>query len=270
MKHRAGDTEWIKSFYDSAAGWWGESWYEGQNLAGRLKIVQQFAPAADQRILELAAGTGETAAYLCDHGYPVLAVDLARKNIELMRKYQATRPNLRVLEGDILELSLSERFPTVCMFESFGFGADREQQALLRKIDAEWLSPGGVLILDVYNAFGPIRASGSRHELDRLENVPGSVDMIEYSYYDPVNSRWIDIWEPKQDPQNRKMQSIRCYTPADFLLLAQGCGLAIEAMLYNSQPFAFDAGEITYGDELFDPSAVDASYAYTVVMRKRR
>ncbi len=104
MKHKEGDTEWIKSFYDAAVEWWGESWYDGENIKGRLDIVKKYASEKDERILELAAGTGETAAYFCDNGYSVLAVDICRKNIELLTNIQKERPNLQVAEGDFLKI----------------------------------------------------------------------------------------------------------------------------------------------------------------------
>jgi len=267
MKYKEGDTEWIKSFYDSAVEWWGESWYDGENLKSRLDIVKKFASVKDKRILELAAGTGETAAYFCDHGYSVFALDICRRNIEIMTNLQKERPNLRVAEGDFLKISLNEQFPTVCMFESFGLGSDKEQQQLLKKVSEKWLIPNGILILDVYHPFGPIQASGTKRELDKLENIPGSVDMTEYSNYDPIKSRWIDIWEPKNDKESRKIQSIRCYAPADFILLAENCGLSIEKMLYNGKEFGHKSTEIV-SDNIFSLDGDNRNYSYTVIMKK--
>ena len=268
MKHKEGDTEWIKSFYDAAVEWWGESWYDGENLKSRLDVVKKYASETDKRILELAAGTGETAAYFCDNGYLILAVDINHKNIEIITILQKERPNLRVTEGDFLKIHINERFPTICMFESFGLGSDKEQQQLLRRVNEEWLTPNGIMILDVYHPFGPIQASGTKRELDRLENIPGSVDMTEYSYYDPIKGRWIDIWEPKSDIKSRKIQSIRCYTPADFILLAESSGLAIEKMLFNSKEFNYESTEIV-SENIFNLDGDDRNYAYTVIMRKR-
>jgi SAM-dependent methyltransferase len=267
MKHQDGDTEWIKSFYDSAAAWWGESWYDGENLKGRLDLVDQCACKTGKKILELAAGTGEMAAYFCDHGYDVLAVDISHKNLELMAGFQAQRPNLRIAEGDFLKIQIDEQFPIVCMFEAFGIGSDREQQQLLKRVSGEWLTADGVLILDVYHPYGPIRGSGIRRELDRLPHVPGSVDMTEYCYYDPIKSRWIDIWEPKNDPKSRRVQSVRCFTPADFLLLAQNSGLRVEKMIFNGKEFDHESPEIVT-ENIFDLGGRIRILAYTVVMRK--
>ncbi|MEW6403127.1 MAG: class I SAM-dependent methyltransferase [Chloroflexota bacterium] len=265
MNQKEGDRDWIKSFYAAAAEWWGVSWYDGENLDSRLDIVKKYASEKDKRILELAAGTGETAAYFCDHGYSVLAVDICHKNIELMLSIQKERPHLQIMEGDFLKIHIQEQFPTVCMFESFGFGSDQEQQRLLRRISGDWLTPNGVLILDVYHPVGPIGADGTKRELDKLENIPGSVDMTEYSYYDPIKSRWIDIWEPRNDKESAKTQSLRCYTPADFILLVENCGLSIEKMLYNGQEFDYETTEVV-SDDLFND---DRNYSYTVIMRKK-
>ena len=267
MKHQEGDTEWIKSFYDAAVEWWGESWYDGENLKSRIDIVKKYACDTDKRILELAAGTGETAAYFCDNGYRVFAVDISPKNIELMTRLQKGRPNLQVAEGDFLTIRINEQFPTICVFESFGLGSDKEQQKLLKRVHDEWLMPNGILILDVFHPFGPIRASGSKQELNKLENIPGSVDMTEYSYYDPIKGRWIDIWEPQNDKNSRKIQSIRCYTPADFILLAESSGLAIEKMLYNGNEFDEKRIDIV-SENIFDLDGDERNYAYTVIMRK--
>lgn len=265
MNNKIGDIAWISSFYDAAAGWWGESWYEGEGLEHRLEIVKRYANITEKRILELAAGTGETAAFLCDHGYTVVAVDISHNNFELMSNFQKKQPNLQMREGDILEVDIQERFPTVCMFESFGFGSDQEQQRLLKRISENWLIPDGVLILDVYHPMGPILAAGKKQELDKLENVAGSMDMTDYSYYDPIKSRWIDIWEPKNEKENKRMQSIRCYTPADFILLAGSCGLSIEKMIFCDKEIDFENPEVTT-ENVFTTD--EGSYSYTVILRK--
>ncbi len=266
MNHRVGDFEWIKSFYDAAANWWGESWYEGENLENRLDIVRKYASKKEKRILELAAGTGETAAYFCDHGYTVVAVDISHLNFELMSIFQKNQPNLQVVEGDFLKVDIKERFPTVCMFESFGFGSDQEQQQLLKRISENWLTPNGVLILDVYHPVGPILSAGKKQELDKLENVAGSVDMTEYSHYDPIKSRWIDIWEPKNNKEDKRIQSIRCYTPADFILLAKDCGLSIEKMIFCGKEIDHENPEVTL-ENVF--AINNGSYSYTVILRKK-
>ncbi len=44
------------------------------------------------------------------------------------------------------------KFDAVCLFQSFGMSTDQKQRSPLRRI-AEWLAPGGVVIMDVYHPF---------------------------------------------------------------------------------------------------------------------
>lgn len=265
MKHDAGSTDWIEAFYTAAVEWWGESWYEGENLADRLALVQCYG--VGKRVLELAAGTGETAAYLCEHGYSVHATDLCDANIALMKRMQSKYPKLQVSQGDHHSVSLPGGFGTVCMFEAFGIGTDAEQRVLLRRIASEWLSDDGVAILDVYHPYMPIRANGTSLRLDRLPDVPGSVDMTEYSKYDPMHGRWIDVWEPRNKPEASRIQSIRCYTPADLLLLLEGTGLSVRALLFKGKELNWASNEVSDANP-FDNE--DRQYSYVAVLGKAR
>ncbi|MBN2383340.1 hypothetical protein JXQ70_10690 [bacterium] len=98
--------------------------------------------------------------------------------------------------------------------------------------------------------------------LERLDHVPGSVAMTEYCYYDGLKSRWIDIWEPVQDKSRARVQSIRCYTPADLFLLLEGTGLKTHAILYQGKLIDFEHTEIR-PDLLY--SDTNGSYTYTAM-----
>ncbi|MDX9954278.1 MAG: class I SAM-dependent methyltransferase [Anaerolineae bacterium] len=266
MNHYIEDRTWIKEFYDAAAEWWGFSWYEGENLQPRLERVERFAGSPPKRLLELAAGTGETAAFLAAAGYAVTALDLSAKNYELMSQVAAKYPLLTALQGDYLTAAIPGTFDAVCLFESFGLGSDREQRQLLQRIAAEWLAPGGVIIMDVYHPFGPIRLAGTAQSLDRLEDVPGSVDMTERSYYDAVLGRWIDEWEPVENIAAARRQSIRCYTPADLLLLLEGTGFEISHAEFAGQAFDPAPAQVSVAELLQD---FQTDYTYTVILRRK-
>lgn len=237
MVHDVGDRSWIKAFYDSAAEWWGESWYEGENLRPRLNLVERCIGKAPKNLLELGAGTGETAAFLAAAGYRVTAVDISDKNYTLLSRIEKEQPSVNAIQGDYFSAFVPGKFDAVCLFENFGMGTDAEQRKLLKRISSEWLVPGGVVLMDVYHPFGPIRNAGSSQSLDRLENVPGSVDMTERSYYDAVLGRWIDEWEPVGMAAETRRQSIRCYTPADLLLLLEGSGLSLVRAEFAGESF---------------------------------
>jgi hypothetical protein len=179
-----------------------------------------------------------------------------------MQEMKTKRPSLQVVEGDFLKVRIKEKFPTICMFETFGMGSDQDQKKLLKRISKNWLSDGGVLILDIYHPSGPIRAAGQKRILDRLENVPDSVAMTEYSYYDGIKNRWIDIWEPLNN--KARIQSIRCYSPADLFLLLEGTGLTLQKLLYKGQEIDFESDEIKKENAFEDCERI---FYYTAILR---
>jgi hypothetical protein len=87
--------------------------------------------------------------------------------------------------------------------------------------------------------------------LSRLPDVPGSLEMIERCHYDPVNGRWIDEWQPIASPKNGLAQTLRCYTPADLLLLLEGTGLRLEHVEIGDKSINPITNEILPSAELF-------------------
>jgi SAM-dependent methyltransferase len=266
MKQELNDREWVKAFYDSAAEWWGESWYEGENLKPRLEMVERLIGKAPKKLLELGAGTGETSAFLAAAGYSITAVDLSAKNFDLLAAVSKKYLNVTPVQGDFLTVPLAGHFDAVVLFETFGMGSDADQRSLLNRIAAEWLAPGGVVLMDVYHPCGPIKNAGTEQLLDRLENVPGSVDMTERSFYDAVLGRWIDEWEPVQDKQALRRQSVRCYTPADLLLLLEATPFKVAKAEFCAEPFDVQPGFITHDSSLLD---FQQNYAYTVLLTRK-
>jgi SAM-dependent methyltransferase len=265
MAHRVGDRSWVTAFYDSAVEWWGDSWYEGENLKPRLEQVERFAGKAPRNLLELGAGTGETAAFLAAAGYRITAVDISKRNYALLSRIGRQYPGVTALKGDFLAVNIPGQFDAVCLFETFGMGTDAEQRHLLHRIGSEWLAPEGIVIMDVYHPFGPIRKAGSAQSLDRLEHVVGSVDMTERSFYDAVLGRWIDEWEPVGNVAEARSQSIRCYTPADLLLLLEGTGFRLIHAEFGGK--AFDPAP-TQISTMSPMQEFENNYAYTVVLAK--
>ena len=263
MVHHVEDRSWVTAFYDAAVEWWGESWYEGENLQPRLARVQRFAGQAPKKLLELGAGTGETAAFLAAAGYAVTAVDIGARNYALLARIAGQYPGMAAIQGDFLTAAIPGQFDAVCLFETFGMGTDSEQRRLLKRIASEWLAPQGVVIMDVYHPFGPIRRAGSAQSLDRLEHVAGSVDMTERSFYDAVLGRWIDEWEPLGNIAAARRQSIRCYTPADLLLLLEGTGFRIVHAEFAGEAFDPQPARVATTSPL---QRFENDYAYTVVL----
>lgn len=241
-KHTGG---WIKDFYDQAGEWWGPDPQEPGVHETRRATVERLCGAGPLRVLELGAGSGYGAATLADAGHTVVAVELSPTRAALARGLVGLprRGSLAAVEGDFYAADLPGAFDAVVCWETFGLGSDADQRRLLRRIAAEWLTPGGRALLDVYNPARPAREAGREWRLPPLPGVPGSVEMFERCHFDARHSRWIDEWVPVAAPEQALAQSIRCYSPADLALLLEGTGLAIDHLEVAEQALAPDDGE---------------------------
>ncbi len=95
-----------------------------------------------------------------------------------------------------------------------------------------WLEPDGCALIDVYTCFDAFRGDG------KLEREG---DVIHRYAYDPDGNRMLaSEWPVGADESEAVAQSLRSYTPADFRLLREGTGLAMDTY----QPFG-DEGPTT-------------------------
>lgn len=225
--------DWIKPFYTQAGIWWGSEPHDSaEEHIDRLALVNRLIGSKKLHVLDLGCGSGNTAAAFAKEGHDVVGVELNPTDIgyaqELLKNnYPGT---LSIIEADYSLVELEDKFDLVTWWEGFGLGSDADQRKMLKRIADEWLKPNGSVLMDVYLPSRPARHAGEAVHLDALENVAGSVDMIEKSYYDVINARWIDEWQPLHNPEAALSQNLRCYSPADFLLLLEGTGLRIKAL----------------------------------------
>ena len=221
--------EWIKDFYTQAGIWWGDDPQAPGVHPARVKTVERLCGQGTKRILELGAGAGATAVALADAGHHVLAVEVSsRAKVARELAKLPHKGSLTVVEGDFYALELRERFDVVGCWETFGLGTDADQRRLLKRIAEEWLESDGSVLIDVYSPVRPARDAGTERRLPPLDGVPGSVEMINRCHFDPLHGCWIDEWIPASGTERGLAQAIRCYTPADLLLLLEGTGLAIK------------------------------------------
>lgn len=246
--------DWVKDFYTQTGIWWGRDPQAAGEHAARMQIIERLCKPAPRRILDLGAGPGRTAAALADEGYDVVGVELnptdagyARELLKVPRKGR-----LEFLEADFYTVSLQEQFDLVTCWQVFGLGSDADQRRLLQRIAREWLAPGGTVLLDVYHPAGPARDAGREWRLPPLAGVPGSVEMIERCHYDPVQGRWIDEWQPVENSENSLAQTLRCYTPADLLLLLEGTSLQLQYVEIAGQAVDVQANRITPSVQWFN------------------
>jgi SAM-dependent methyltransferase len=257
---------WIKGFYTQAGIWWGAEPHDdpGDHKV-RVATVERLRGPGKWRVLDLGTGSGFTAAAFADAGHAVVGVELNPTDIAYAQDLLAVpRPgSLSIVEGDYYTVELDGRFDVVCWWQGFGLGSDADQRRMLRRIAHEWLAPGGCALIDIYSPARFARHAGKAVRLAALQGVPGSVDMIERFHFDPVYSRWIDEWQPVADPDKALAQTVRCYTPADLLLLLEGTGLALRRIELDGREIDFSGNRITLSEELLEAWAYLAQLAPT-------
>ena len=103
----------------------------------------------DADVLELGCGTGRLCAALADAGLSVVGVDLSPAMLELARA-RVDDPPVRLIEGDMRELALGERFGSVLI----PFGGLQHLETVAEIVAAlatvaRHLAPGGRAVVDI-------------------------------------------------------------------------------------------------------------------------
>jgi hypothetical protein len=174
---------------------------------------------------------------------------------------ESWKGSLTALEADFYTVELDGQFDVICYWDGFGLGSDADQRRLLQRIAREWLVPGGSVLIDVFSPARFARHAGEQEILPPLKGVPGSVEMLHRCHFDPVHCRWIDEWKPTTHPEQSLAQTVRCYTPADFVLLLQNTGLALKRIEVDGEAIDLDANDITTSGPLME------AYSYRVLLQ---
>jgi SAM-dependent methyltransferase len=142
-----------------------------------LFMIEQFAARCGSPILELACGTGRVLVPLARQGYQVTGVDVSPAMLEMARR-KVTAENLAhrvtLVEQDMRELNLGTQFNLafIAVNSFLHLLSTDDQLAALARI-RHHLSPGGLLLLDLFNP-----------DLARLLDMKGHVT-LEQSFTDP-------------------------------------------------------------------------------------
>jgi hypothetical protein len=83
----------------------------------------------------------------------------------------------------------------------------------------------------------PLRASFARELAEERDEERGLMRGYDF---DPIGGRFLDQWWPIGDKSQFVTQTVRCYTPADFILLIEGTGLAVEIFAVDGNTFRAD------------------------------
>jgi SAM-dependent methyltransferase len=225
--------EWTENFYSKTGKWWGPAEAKiSQRDRDRVRRIEMICGPAPQSVLELGSGYGTTAAATADAGYSVTACELSER-IEFSDQFKSGNRQgaLQFVQGDFYVTELGSGYDVVSYWNGFGIGSDVDQRRLLHRIANEWLAPEGKALIDVGNPF--VRASwdGDREHKSAKPESGYAFTLNELTTYDPIANRFIDSWWEDGSEDSAIKQTIRNYSPADLVLLLEGTGLALEAIL---------------------------------------
>jgi SAM-dependent methyltransferase len=131
------------------------------------------AAARGESVLELGAGTGRVTIPIAREGIPIVGLEIAPAMLEVARRKSTGLDNLRLLEGDMADFQLQERFGLVIIpFRSFQLLSDASAQASCLWAIYNHLVEGGRLSFNIGNpaVFMPaVRASAQTGPFQGLE-----------------------------------------------------------------------------------------------------
>src|SRR5262245_33920660 len=83
----------------------------GQHFLHDRRVLERIANAlalsGSETVIEIGPGQGALTDLLVERAARVIAVELDRDLVPLLRQRYATRPSVEIVEGDVLDLSLA-------------------------------------------------------------------------------------------------------------------------------------------------------------------
>jgi SAM-dependent methyltransferase len=188
--------DWVEGFYSRTGAWWGRAEARiSDRDHRRVARLHEHAGAHPQRVLELGSGYGTTAAVTAQAGHSVTAIEISDRVGFAADFAEDVGPGtLTVLKDDFYAVRLEGRFDVVCYWNGFGVGSDADQRRLLDRLATQWLRPGGVALIDVFNPFVWARWDGDTEHKPADPERGYEHELFERTVFDPVTCTAVDTW----------------------------------------------------------------------------
>jgi demethylmenaquinone methyltransferase/2-methoxy-6-polyprenyl-1,4-benzoquinol methylase len=164
----------------------------GNDALWRIATTRAVGPAAGERILDLAAGTGTSSAALARNGAEVVAADFSPGMIAVGREKYADRSDIQFVEADATALPFAdEEFDATTI--SFGLrNVVRPKDALAEMLRVT--KPGGRIVICEFSTptFAPMRAAYNLYLEKVMPIVAGvaSSNAEAYTYLNDSIRAW--------------------------------------------------------------------------------
>jgi SAM-dependent methyltransferase len=213
-------------------------------------FLREVAGAED--VLELMCGTGRVSLPLAEAGVHLTCVDAAPEMLAVLREKLArvpvARDNVRVVQMDVRQLALNQRFDLVLVpFQSFAelVSPDDQREALARIY--QHVCDGGRFICTLHNP--PVRrqrADGQFRLLSRFPQPEGTLLLWGLATYDTVTHlvegmQFYEEYDAMGTLRRKSMLDVRfaLIEREQFEALATGAGFRVAALYgdYDYAPF---------------------------------
>lgn len=213
--------EWFESWFDSP---YYHLLYKSRDEKEAQTTLHNLLQAIDlpqnARLLDLACGKGRHSRYLADEGFDVTGLDISTASIAYARQFEHHR--LAFYQHDMRKPFRVNYFDGVMnMFTSFGyFATDRDHVLTLANVN-KGLKPGGLLLLDYFNAHW-VRSSLVRAEEKTVDGV---------SFHLKKDIRGGHVFKHIEfsagELQYHFRERVRLFTLADFEAMFEVAGLRL-------------------------------------------
>lgn len=169
----------------------------GNDALWRIATTRAVGPAAGERILDLAAGTGTSSAALARNGAQVVAADFSPGMIAVGRDKYADRSDIQFVEADATDLPFAdEEFDATTI--SFGLrNVVRPKDALAEMLRVT--KPGGRIVICEFSTptLAPMRAAYNLY-LERVMPLVAGVASSNAEAYTYLNDS-IRAWPSQRE-----------------------------------------------------------------------
>ncbi len=107
-----------------------------------------------EKILEMAAGTGNLSSYLAKAGYDLTCFDLSFDMLAVLDKKLSGYKNVRVLNQDMVSFKTNEKYDAIlATCDSINYITEDEDLRKVFENVYDHLSPGGIFIFDINSSY---------------------------------------------------------------------------------------------------------------------
>jgi 2-polyprenyl-3-methyl-5-hydroxy-6-metoxy-1,4-benzoquinol methylase len=225
------DASYLKVYRHTAEGAEGEVEF----------LIDELQLEPDDRVLDLCCGFGRHAIALTHRDMRVTGVDFSRVLLrEGKRHARAAGVQVEWAHSDVREFRSRKRYHAVLnLFTAFGYFENEAEDERLMQVMAKHLRPGGRICIDTANRDFILRhfkaqnvstfEGGHAIDFNTVSGETGRMECERVLYFDGKSKK--------------QHVSLRLYTGRELALMAERCGLVVEAFYggFDRRPLSMDA-----------------------------